>query len=80
MPLDLYGLGPERTFNEISHVEFQEVLKQYSPTLLTSDIYENLEDIRLHTLPAQLRLRNAEMGAFLEKMELQILGEYRRYS
>lgn len=80
MVLDSYGLGPERSFNEISYEQFHEVLKLYTPTLLTTDIYENFEDIRLKTLPETLRQRQTAGCAFMEKVELQILGEYRRYS
>lgn len=79
MVLDNYGLGPERSFHEISYEQFNNVLKLYTPTLLTTDTYENFEDIRLHTLPETLRQRQAAGCPFLEKVELQILGEYRRY-
>ena len=79
MVLDPHGLGPERSYSQITYSDFQDVHKQYRPTLPSSDTFENLEDLRLNTIPATLRQRQDDGCVYLEKVELQILGEYRRY-
>ena len=79
MPLDDYGLGPERAYGEITYEDFYEICRRYGPTLPTNDSFENLEDLRLHTIPETIQQRKAAGCAFIEKVELQILGEYRRY-
>ncbi|KAK0510870.1 hypothetical protein JMJ35_006422 [Cladonia borealis] len=76
MPLDSFGLGPERSFGQITYLDFQHLCSNYGKA--NRDTFENLDYFRLSTVPEILQQRKQDGCPFMEKSELQILAEWRR--
>jgi len=76
MPLDSFGLGPERSSTKITYDEFIDLCSKYG--VQDRETYENLDYFRLKSIPEILQQRRLEGCPFLEKTELQILVEWRR--
>ena len=78
MPLDSFGLGPERSFDQITYLDFQHLCSNYGKA--NRDTFENLDYFRLSTVPEILQQRKQDGCPFMEKSELQILAEWRRFA
>lgn len=76
MPLDSFGLGPERSFSKITYADFKNICEKYGA--LERDTYENLDYFRKTSIPEILMQRRRDGCVFLEKTELQMLAEWRR--
>lgn len=76
MPLDGFGLGPERSSSKITYDNFIDVCSKFA--VKDRETYENLDYFRLKSIPEILQQRRLEGCVFLEKTELQILAEWRR--
>lgn len=76
MPLDSFGLGPERSISYITYDDFKSICDRY--TTNERETLDHLDYFRRTSIPETLAQRKQDGCVFLEKTELMLLAEWRR--